>query len=320
MRSAATSVERFERTPRNSKGATLTEMLIASLLIGFSLAAIGEVMVLTTLSANKLSNRASGISDSRTACSRIQSDVRAARNFGDSYDDPTESSATHQSNFFPCDSNPLYRFDSGPQHTSTLWTWSGWPTTWGSPPYKLDAQTLIIQQPKLLSVDSSSTLSSINGFPLEGTITNGRNNLDTVVYKLIQDPNQAGEFILQRAVFVGEDTVPGASYSSMVNPPQTVVGGIIGPLTNNGSTFPEVFSYWVRNAEKVSSPSPLRKLDLSELESNPGATKYIIGVGMDLELRKPDSRTGNSNAAYQQRMGIHTEAFLRYNKDMSALN
>lgn len=308
MRLAATGTVRFRHSKRTSKGATLTEMLIASLLIGFSLAAIGEVMVMTTLSANKLVNRSNAISDSRTACSRLQHDVRIARNFGDAYDDPTDSSALYQNNFFPCTDNPLYTAETGDLVGG-----------WGTAPYQLDKQTLIIQQPKLLSVDSSSPLIGINGFPIKGTIT-GLNNLDTVIYKLVPDPDQAGEFLLQRAVLVGEATIAESNDSTMVNPPQTVISGIIGPLPSNGDSTPEVFSYWVRNAEKVSSPSPLRKLDLSELDSNPGATKYIIGVGMDLELRKPDSRTGNSNAAYQQRMGIHTEAFLRYNKDMSALN
>lgn len=320
MRLPPSTTMRFVRKRRAEKGATLTEMLIASLLIGFSLAAIGEVMVLTTLSANKLSNRSSGISDSRTACSRLQSDVRAARNFGDSY---TTSSLIptlefEKSKYFPCSANPLYKTDSGPQHSSPSWTWSGWPTTWDGPPYELDAQTLILQQPKLLSVNSISPLSGINGFPIKGTIT-GLNNLDTVVYNLVKDPNQTGEFILQRAVFVGEETVPGANYPSMINPPQNIVSGIIGPLPNNGGSTPEIFSYWRKNQNPAASP--LEKItDLSILDSDPQGAKSIIGVGMDLELRKPDSRTGNSNAAYQQRMGIHTEAFLRYNKDMSALN
>ncbi|HMP50486.1 MAG TPA: hypothetical protein PKD05_02945 [Candidatus Melainabacteria bacterium] len=317
MKRSATDLE-FSRL-RTQKGATLTEMLIASLLIGFSLAAIGEVMVLTTLSANKLSNRSSGISDARTACSRVQSDVRAASNFGDSYANPSPTTLIERSNYFPCTDNPLYKADSGPQHSSPSWTWSGWPTAWGGLPYTLNAQTLIIQQPKLLSVDSSSTLSSINGFPIKGTITSGRDNLDTIVYNLIPDPNQAGEFLLQRAVFVGEETVPGANYPSMINPPQTVANGIIGPLPNNGGSTPEIFSYWKKNPNP--GASPLEKItDLSILDSDPQGAKSIIGVGMDLELRKPDSRTGNSNAAYQQRMGIHTEAFIRYNKDMSALN
>lgn len=301
-------------------------MLIASLLLGFSLAAIGEVMVVTAMTSNKLTNRASGIADSRTATRRIQADIREARNFGDSYDIPQDNSALYQNNYFPCSDNPIYEIGSGPQHFSSRWSWSGWPTSWGTPPYKLDPQTLIIQQPVVFldptndplhsSFSSSSPQNNLNGLPIEGSITAGRNNLDTIVYKLIQDPNEPTEFILQRARFSGEDPVSQSSYKAMINPPQTVLTGIIGPLPTNGGTTPEIFSFFTKSGV----PGQFSELDPNTLDTTPSITNNIIGAGVDIELKKPDSSTGHANAAYLQRMGIHTEAFIRYNRGLSAKN
>lgn len=314
------------RTSRCSRGATLTEMLIASLLLGFSLAAIGEVMVVTAMSTNKLTNRASGIADSRSVTRRIQADIREARNFGDAYDIPEDNSSLYENNYFPCSDNPLYEIGSGPQHISTRWSWNGWPTNWGTPPYKLDAQTLIIQQPVVFldpandpldsSFSASAPQNNLNGLPIEGSITAGRNNLETIVYKLIQDPNEPTEFILQRARFSGEDPVSQSSYKAMINPPQTVLTGIIGPLPTNGGTTPEIFTFFTKGA----IAGQFDEIDPANLDTNPSITNNIIGAGLDIELKKPDSSNGQANTAYQQRMGIHTEAFTRYNRGLSAKN
>lgn len=319
--------KRASHQKRNERGATLTEMLVASLLLGFTFAAIGEVMVLTTLSANRMNNRAAGINDTRTVTSRIQRDIREARNFGDSYDS-LHTDDQYNSNYFPCTTNLMYDPASGPQFTSTQWSWSGWPTTWGNPPYQLDAQTLIIQQPKIYE-NPSNISDPYNGLPVllnkDKIAVNeppvNMANLDTVVYKLIQDPNESSEYILQRARFVGVDNVDNlpvtASFKSMINPPQTVLTGIIGPKPAGGGGVPEIFTYFERDTNNAGQ---FNTISATTLDSTPNGTRYLVGVGVDVELKKPDSSTGNSNAAYQQRLGIHTESFLRHSVNLSAKN
>ena len=145
-------------------------------------------------------------------------------------------------------------------------------------------------------------------------------NMDTVVYKLIEDPDEPGEYILQRAVFVGVDDVSnlptgGSNFSTMINPPQTVVKGITGPSSSLGGTIPEIFTYY----RQSSSSNIIEEIDFSTINSEPDLARLIVGVGIDIELKKPSS-AGTSNVPYQQRMGIHSEAFLRSTRGISASN
>lgn len=316
---------------RSDSGATLTEMLIASLLLGFTIAAIGEVMVLTSLSANKMTNRASGINATRSIINRLQTDVRQARSFGDYY------AARSERNTFPSTNNPLYDSASGPKFASTNFSWSGWPADWPTRPYSLDGQTLILQQPVYFldptndplsaTFNSSALQNSLNGLPImlkKDDIASGApaadlENLDTVVYRLIQDPNEATEFILQRARYVGFDGVSGlptSSFRSMIDKPQTILTGIIGPKPIDGSTTPQIFTYLMKDPTTGLQGT----ISGAELALNPYKTDWITGVALDIELKKPDSSTGSGNAAYQQRLGIHTETFLRYSRFISLKN
>lgn len=307
-------------------------MLVASLLLGLTMAAIGEVMVITTLASNKMQNRAIGINSSRTVVNRVLKDVREASNFGDSYDavvnDPDDIDV-HDRNEFPCSDNPLYDAATGPTFISANFTWNGWPSNWPTPPYQLDGQTLIIQKPKLFDAQSVQD-EKFNGLPLKleanalGTDVPRTNlaNLDTVVYRLIQDPDESTEFILQRAVFVGYDGVNvngtiGTNYTSMVNPPQTIAKGIIGPLPAGGGTVPEIFTYYEKDYTSTSLHQEVTPLELS---SNPDGVRFIVGVGVDLELKNSTSSYGIKNEQNQQRLGIHSEAFLRSGRDISAKN
>ena len=302
-------------------------------------------MVVTTLSANKLENRSAGIADVRVARARISTDVREACNFGDLYADnygaihidPNVYETDLSSGYaFPGEGNPLYS-SSGPNFASTDWVWTGWPNQWTAPPYILDEQTLILQQPKIftapendplsLTYDSNAAQNSFNGLPLkigpreisetqpESTIP----NVDTVIYKLIQDPNEPNEYILQRARFVGVGNVPESTNKIMISQPQTILSGIIGPRPSGNSTgIPEIFSYYgtySNNPPRLNTPAVNIPPPGSSIPAN-----YIRGVGIDLEIKKPDSSTGNSNAAYQQRLGIHAEAFLRHSSNISAKN
>lgn len=69
------------RSARLNKGATLTELLIAALLLSFSMAVISQIMYMLVISSNKLTNYFDASSAARFAILRIKNDVQSANTF-----------------------------------------------------------------------------------------------------------------------------------------------------------------------------------------------------------------------------------------------
>jgi prepilin-type N-terminal cleavage/methylation domain-containing protein len=315
---------------RTAKGFTLTEMIVTSLLLGLTIAAIGEVAVMSTFATTKMTNSVDCLSASRVAADRIASDVRSARAFGDFYAAPANRAQ------FPGDTNnPLY----GSQPPS-----GGWPTApWTTPPYVLNAQTLIIQQPVLFldptndptspSYAPSASVNPRNGFPMmvkQGALNGGTvpavnvENLDTVVYQVVADPEKSGQFLLQMARFPGAqltakppETVT-SSYKIAINPPQTILKGIIGPKdpanAGNSTALPSVFRYYT-NSTTIAPP---QLIPINQLTAN---ISNIRGVATDFEVFRPDSSSTTTNTAVNPAvLGLHSEAFTRANTNASLSN
>jgi hypothetical protein len=312
-------------------GASLTELLIATVLIGVSIAALGEMTGLSTKFATRFLNRTNAIDSAKVALGRIAVDVRAAKAFGDFY-------GGYATNLFPSDDNPFYKVAIPPP--------SGWPSSWSTsfdpaPPYSLNGRYLILQQPILYldkkndpgtpAYSSGSPQNSLNGFPImykpgdtmennppfNATTTNIQ-NLDTVIYAIVPDTLKPGEYQLQMARFPGAAitslpiAVPPSSYRSAINPPQVVVSGIIGPLGLDPSGPPEIFSYYAK-----SSSGKLVTILGKDINASNAAS--VIGVKVDMEFKKPDS-ANNASETYSQYYGVHNEVFLRSNKNLVLRN
>ena len=287
---------------RNQSGVTIMEMVVASVLMGLTLSVIGELVYLNTYSATKVTNQSDALSDARTALDHIASDVRAARAFGDFY-------ATTNKYQFPGDTNPF--FGAG-QVPSGGWQAAPWP----APPYKLSTDCLIVQQPVLFedpqndptspSYNAAVQINPQNGFPcmiaadsLGGSSPpTDMEDLDTVIYQVVADPNRAGQYLLQVMRLPGQPPTdfstgsPGtpliSSTRSLINPPQTVLRGIVGPLDPAhpdpaDPATPNVFHYYYQNPPIIlptittDSQNPVLSSDVP----------YLVGVAIDFEvLRK----------------------------------
>jgi type II secretory pathway pseudopilin PulG len=287
---------------RSQSGVTLLEMVVSTILIGFSLAVIGELVILNTLASTKLSNKIDGQVGCSRALRRICEDVRQSRIIGNAF-------ATVP-NSYP--DSATITTDPAAQVTPV----GGFPTDWTAPPYLLNAQTLIVQQPVLFE-DPTSTTNPLNGFPVR--LTKGAiqadppipnvsiEYLDTVVYRLIADPNPEaqGQYMLQIARFSGFPLIPGSKLRPRLNPPQTVLKGIIGPMDPLNPGVPAVFQFLRsgRETTPLATPSPLE-------------TQSVVGVSINFQVKSPNKNTG----ANQEIATGHAEAYLKNAKFLRLTN
>lgn len=319
---------------RNQSGVTIMEMVVASVLMGLTLSVIGELVYLNTYSATKVTNQADALSDARTALDHIASDVRAARAFGDFYAGPANR------NQFPGDgNNPLFGAGQAPS--------GGWPPApWTGQPYYLSTQCLIVQQPVLFedpqndptspSYSAAAQINPQNGFPCmiaanslgPSSPPSDMEDLDTVIYQVVADPNRAGQYLLQVMRLPGQPPTdfsagsPGtpliSSTRSLINPPQTVLRGIIGPLDPaNPGAPPNVFHYYPPY-QQGTPPGAIITGSQNPVPSS--SVPSLTGVGIDFEIQKPDSSSSNPAAVNPQILPIHGEAFMRSNTNIILTN
>lgn len=277
-------------------------MVVATVLIGFSLAVIGELVVLNTLASTKLTNKIDGQVGCSRALRRICEDIRQSRLIGNLY-------ATNK-NSYP--DNASISTDPA----ATVPPVGGFPAEWPVGPYLLSPQTLIIQQPVLFE-DPNNTQNPLNGFPVKlnkGDIQSDppvpvtdMEYLDTVVYYLVPDPSDdaQGQYILQIARFSGFPLVEGSKLRPRLNPPQTVLKGIVGPIDPLVPGPPAVFQY-LRSAKEL---TPLSK-------PNEVQTPLLHGVSINFEVKSPNKNTG----ANQEIASGHAEAYIKNSRFMRLSN
>lgn len=294
------------RQERKSSGATLTELLVASLLMGLTMAVIGEVMGLMTLTAGRMNNKSNAIDSERVITSRISSDVRATRTFGDSF-----ASAPAERYQFPSSSNPIYGATGIPVVNS---------------PYFLSAHTLILQQPSFYAAPNGDAADEkFNIFPIAfkagdtttapiaANLSAGKiENLETIIYDVIPTSTPGNwDIVFKRFPGASISSFPNGMQPSLQKPlidtePQIVGKGLIGPLSRSGDTFPAVFQYYVKGASGA-----VETLDSAQINI-PGNVDRIIGVGINLEMKKPES--GDKKSSIDQQVGLHSEVFCRTNR------
>lgn len=274
---------------------------MASVLVGFALSVVGELVVLNTFASTKLTNKTDGQIGCSRAMRRIAEDIRQARIIGNIY-------STNGSNNYASGTDPGQDLSIRPPT-------GGFPASpWPAVPYKLGPQTLIIQQPVLYS-DSSNSANPLNGFPvrlLPGSISTtptvpvvAMECVDTLIYQLLPDSDVAGQYILQVARFPGSQTVLGNKRKPALNPPQTVVKGIVGPMDPASPGPPAIFQYLTSPNETtpISTPTALQ-------------ASTITGVSVKLEVKIPNSLNG----ANPEIAAEHVEAYLKNSRHLRIIN
>lgn len=308
------------RKYRLKNGTSLTELLMSVILLGFSMAIVGELAFVSTRGTIRNTNKTDGLATARTALDRISTDVRHARCFGDHYANTGERMT------FPSTTNPLYS-KAVPQ--------GGWPAApWQPIPMAMSESCLIIQIPVMfldpVNDQSNPQYNPLaaenprNGFPImlpkttSGALSD-LENLDTVIYQVVPDPARSGEFQIQVARFPGAK-INGlsTSYQSTINPPQTILKGLIGPKANGSAAtdLPQVFSYLGR--APIGSPTGSPKMNKLALSNQ--VLPNILGVGIDLEIKKAGATTSDGDGKDPQYLGIHSEAFMRANRNLTLNN
>lgn len=165
------------------------------------------------------------------------------------------------------------------------------------PIFYLDPQN----DPASPSYNSSLPQNPRNGIPLKALNPDIDKSFDTVTYQLTADLNNPGEYMLQISLTPGARDYPTEiSYRPAINPPQTILKGIIGPNNSaSGTVEPDVFSFLEnKNVEWKY---------FSFLGNNPD------GVRIDLEVSRPTDAV-QANSLFQKRFAVHGEVFLRNNE------
>lgn len=282
---------------RDRAGMTLIEMISALFIMSFVAAAITGLAVSQNVVAFRTYSKMDSLTNARRALSQIEKDIRMARIVGDQFGSLSDC------NQFPSTQNPLYSTSGAPIITS----FSGYPQTtsnsqWASPPYFLNAQTLIVQVP----------IFQADGIPAKSSTT-GTWNVDTYVYQIVADQSKpkSGQFVLQKALFPGEHQEP---YIPTVasNSPQTLLTGIVGPIdpstavdSTAGVPTPKVFSFISRLNPLYTSAIPPTNDPLSYEAPN------VNGIGITFEVHS--SIASNRKDLIPKSVAIHKEVFLRGN-------
>lgn len=307
---------------RSARGFSITELLMSTFIFAFSIAIIGELSVVSTLGTLRTTNKVDGLAQARSAANRICDDVRHATAFGDYYGRDAERLN------FPSPTNPIY---NGGRLPTGGYPVAPWPAN-----IRLNESTLIIQSPvsyldplndpTSASYSSGAAENPLNGMPImlpkgnfDGVSDPPANmlNLDTTIYSVVPDTTRTGEFLLQVARFPGAaitSPAPGfqTSYKGYINPPQTILKGIIGPKAPGAveSDLPQVFSYLART-QKPGAASTFSKVAPSFSTVND-----IQGVAFDVEVRNTGNSSTTSTGNLTQFIPLHDESYIRSNRNM----
>ncbi len=286
---------------RSRSGLSIIEILSAMFVMSFVAAAMCEVAIVQNAVAFRAYGKIESLTSARRLAPTIEREVHMARFIGDQFG----SGALNGPNTFPSANNPEYT-----QSGSSVVGFLGYPSTttnsaWPLPPYTLDQQTLIIQIPVFTS----------DGFPTPSSIP-GKWNVDTIVYKVLADQSKPGlgQFILQKAVFAGDHSVPGYQPAPTIssNSPQTIVTGIVGPIdpsatpdSTAGVPPPKVFSYFNKLAPAFQSNFQQYPVPSFADTSN------INGVATNLEIFSTASTARADLTA--KTVAFRTETYMRSN-------
>ncbi|HEY9789606.1 MAG TPA: hypothetical protein V6D22_04350 [Candidatus Obscuribacterales bacterium] len=297
------------------------EALVTTVIMGILSMAFMAVLLMNYKTNAKLDNMQDTLNAVRAIKERISKDVREGRSLGDVYGTQTTDPANVDpltglpiplivgSAGFPSSNDPVYGGNSPPPQPT------GWPAATVSSPYTLSNQCLIVQIPVLDDHADTSTqhFRDLNqlGWPTQipaSFSSSGieQDNVETHVYRVVADPSNAGEYLLQFASFGGAGgAITGfTGYNSSVHTfgPQTLVSGIIGPI-DSVTGLPKVFQFI----------SPKRSGTPVDSIPNPSYTAEYTGVVCNLEIRRHQDMSTHQKNFSVTPIGMKIEVFLRNN-------
>lgn len=320
---------------RNCSGTSLISLLVATTIMSFVAISMMGLLSLNTSEVNRTFNRADSLTAARVALDKMGRLIRMARTIGDvqgevppatdpyaafppgqSVDtgkvqnnnvDPlavVTGAAVSSSAVFPSGVDFNYGDPSNPGVAPTP-PWVGaWP--WGgggvNNPYRLDAQTLILQVQCFDNMGFPRKLDNGTAAPMPA--------MDTYVYKIVedfqkeaQDPGATRWFRLELACFPAPANKTNMPPTMQAGVPQVVLTNIVGPVnTADATAMPAVFQYMdqTRNPLVLTSSFPTG----SQNEQNLIAFRGIV---VNLQVMNLDA---NRRASVST---VRSEMFLRNN-------
>lgn len=293
------------KTVRLARGVSLTELVIASLLLGIILAVVAELMVTAVIANNKLFNLHDAQVSSRSALERMKRDIRMAVSVcpGKNCDAKIRVGDTDVSIHDALD--PV--LSSRQLGSSCL--------ILHMPIYFLDRKNDSLSD----GYEQGAVSNPLNGIPLPGA--------DTVIYEVERDPQitSAIFYRINRLVVVKSGTDfrrnLDCSYrtASDLSKPTVFAKGLIGPLNvgDAPNSIPKVFSFLSRNPSV--QPSSSSQFELVKESSftfsapNPmleSVCQSISAVGIDLEFKRGNEES-NAVEQFDKTIGVHAEVGLR---------
>jgi prepilin-type N-terminal cleavage/methylation domain-containing protein len=280
---------------RKRSGMTLLEMLAAMSIMSIAGSGIAGLIMLNGMTSNRLSNKVDSLNNARNVIERLGKDIRMARNIGDVFGavvvDTTAIppvSITVGSNEFPSASDPKVFTAVG-----------GWP--WGfsaNTPMTLSTNTLILQVPVFDGLGFPTSIGVGLGNP--ATVV-AQDNVDTIVYRVVPDPDTPNTWMLQVAGFPGLNS----QMKLRSNPPQTVLKHIVGPI-DPATNMPGPFQYVDR---RFPGAMPKKTGDNGGV-LNANLTGVVIGF---------EIKTTDASAQAPATVAIKSEAYMR-NNALSTVN
>lgn len=297
--------ESRQNLSRSKSGLTLVELLIVSLVMGFISAAAFGIIISTMGKGRVLEQKCDGINAVRNALDKIGRQVRMGRNIGDCYGDVNVlTGVVVGTPNFPGSNDAIYgNGAAAPPGGWPVWADGSSPSSFTMAPYPGDGTTngnncLICQVPVFDN----------NGFPLGipagykspgSTVlvnpTTTATVVQTYIYRVIADPNNLGEYLMQVAVIPGYGQPPGGQ-------PQTIAKSIVGPI-NPASGLPRIFQY----IDRVNPTNP--PVDGIPSGGTPPAANYS-GIIVNLEV---NSHQVSVNQKDQKPIAVKSEVYLRNN-------
>lgn len=298
----------------------MVEMCIVALIMAFVSTAFLGILIATYKTNAKVTNMTDTITAVRLVKEKLGVDIREGRTLGDVYGstfvdngvDIREGTAS-----FPGNKNPCYGAGQTPP--------AGWP--WAGPPYALSNTCLVVQIPIGDNhLDSGSThnidgtkmgwptaiyptqLPAYSGVMYAGlgpgnpVVDNPWDNVETHIYQVLPDPNNAGEWRLEWCSVPGF-AVPGYLPAAHSQSPQVLLTGIVGPLDGNGT--PHIFQF----IDKTDTTGVARDTILPST----GYVANYTGVVVNLEIRQHQESNVLRKDISVQPVGFKTEIFLRNN-------
>jgi hypothetical protein len=278
---------------RSTRGATLVELAISTVVLAFASMAIFSALLSTLQCSHKLNNKCGTIDSFRNTVDKVCRNVRMGRSLGDVFGS-TSGGMVQGSSTFPSNRNPVYGAGQAPPNRWPVWADGLAPTT-----FTAGNQTLIVQVPIFDPSGFPTAIPANTGNPASTTV---QDNVETHIYRVVADAQNPGEWILQWARIPGM-AAAGYNPAYAQTEPQTICKGIIGPLRDGN---PRIFQY-IDKTDPSGTPQ----------DSIPNGGQTIAafsGVILNLELINHDD-SGRMEGVWKQPavIAFKTEVFLRNN-------